>query len=297
MGNQDIYGVRYHFDNQFQDAPQKFGGVTLFQFGELYCDSGLQIQEHEQWCFEITYVISGKATFFLDGKPTNVSAGDVCVSPYRRSHAIHVDPECDLRYAYIGFLFNEDAVDEEYGFLKDFFHSEMTDLYIHNNSSILFPFMRAMEEFYRKSKGYRMMVEGYIQQILILTCRAFDSSPMPLPRPKAFQDAEGASVYSIIRYVEDNIFEMQTADEAAQALNYTPAYASALFKKRMGMPLKEYFEHKKIEKGIDLLKYGEMPLEDIAAQLRYPSVSSFQMVFQRIMGVSLAEYLERQERI
>ncbi|MEG1687979.1 MAG: AraC family transcriptional regulator, partial [Angelakisella sp.] len=279
----------------FRDAPQKFGGITLYQFGELYCDSGWEIPPHQQWCHEITYIISGNATFLVNGIKTKVKEGDVCISPFESEHGIQVDAACDLRYVYMAFLFNEDANTEEFELLKGFFKNGMTNFYAHNNTNVLPPLLRGMEEFYRKSAGYRMMVEGYLKQILILTYRSFDEHNIGIPKQRHIFNSSGTTLYAVIHYVEDNIFELTSIEEISKSLNYNHAYIARLFKKHMGMTLQEYLEHKKVEKALDLLGHGKVPLGQVVAQLGFGSQENFTRVFNRVTKMPLEEFLQQEQ--
>ena len=59
-------GKQFHFDNEFWDTPLSCGIVDLYQLGEISCEYGYLIEEHEQYVNEITYVISGSGYSYID---------------------------------------------------------------------------------------------------------------------------------------------------------------------------------------------------------------------------------------
>lgn len=293
MKEPSSYGVKFHFDNLFNVNPEKFTGIDLYQFGELYIESGTEVPVHRQWCHEITYIISGQGIFRLDEVDYIVNEGDIFISPLNRNHSIKASKDSTLRFTYIGFNFNEDSNREGYGFLKDFYRSELQNVHVKDKAGVLFPFFRSLEEFYRKNIGFHMMVESYIKQILILTRRSFSEKEVPALPPDTSGTSVGNTIYSIIRYIDDNIFEIQRVSEISSALTYNPSYISNLFKKKMGMTIQQYINSKKIEKATELLKYGKFSVTHVAEQLNYTSVQNFCRAFTNIMKVSPSQYLKQ----
>ena len=287
------YGVKFHFDNQFTLNPEKFTGITLYQFGELYFEGGSEVASHKQWCHEISYIISGQGTFELDGVNYIVNEGDIFISPLNHTHAIRASKNSTLRFTYVGFDFNEDSNTEDYAFLKSFYTATMDKILVKDKTGVLFPFFRSLEEFYRKNIGFHMMVESYIKQILILTRRAFmEKEVLNLPQDTS-STSVGNTIYSIIRYIDDNIFDIQRVAELSSALTYNQSYVSSLFKNKMGMTMQQYINSKRIEKAIELLKYGKFSITHVADQLNYTSVQNFCRAFSRVMKVSPSQYLKQ----
>ena len=292
MKDSSQYGVRFHFDNQFNLNPEKFTGITLYQFGELYFENSMEVPPHRQWCHEISYIISGQGVFNVDGVDYIVSEGDIIISPLNSRHAIKAAANATLRFAYIGFTFNEDSNTPDYDLLKDFYREHRRQVHAKDKSGILFPFFKSLEEFYRKHMGFHMMVESYIKQILILTCRSFsEKETAPLVHDET-SAAVGNTVYSVIRYIDDTIFDVHRVSEVAAALNYNMSYISDLFKKKMGMTMQQYINNKRIEKALELLKYGKLSITQVANRLNYSSVQSFCRAFSRVMKTSPAQYLK-----
>jgi AraC-like DNA-binding protein len=104
-------------------------------------------------------------------------------------------------------------------------------------------------------------------------------------------------VYSVIRYVENHIFELKSIREISDQLGYSYTYVSHTFKDKTGMTLQRYINHKKVEKALELLKYGNISVTQVANRLQYETVQSFSKAFSRIMGYPPSHYvaLQRQE--
>ena len=67
MGDHLILGKRYEYNNDFFDQPLDLGFVKLCQVGELFCESGFQVDEHNQTVYEISYVRYPQTIFISIG--------------------------------------------------------------------------------------------------------------------------------------------------------------------------------------------------------------------------------------
>ena len=71
----DFNGKRFHFDTRYWDTPQEYTAISLYQIGDLSCLSGFEVGNYLQPCYEISYIISGKGDFFLNGIKFPVEKG------------------------------------------------------------------------------------------------------------------------------------------------------------------------------------------------------------------------------
>ena len=81
-------GKQFHFDNEFWDEPLSCGWIDLYQLGEISCEHGFEIEEHEQFVHEVTYIISGSGEACVDGKKIPLREGDVLMCSMGHQHAI-----------------------------------------------------------------------------------------------------------------------------------------------------------------------------------------------------------------
>ena len=199
-----VPGKQFEFDNLFNGEHRKFGPFNLYQAGELSCVNGYEVPPHKQWCHEISYVVSGEGLFTTNGETDLLIEGDIHICPMDSIHAIKTVNDSDLRYAYIGFEFNEDADSESFQYLKDFFRN-ISVYKASDRNSLLIPLFRNLDELYNKAMFYPLMVETYLTQIAITCCRSFILNPMPVYFPSLSEDSVGRSVYTVIKYIENNI--------------------------------------------------------------------------------------------
>lgn len=72
----------------------------------MICRPTTVVAPHDQVCYEITYVISGKGTVTTNGIGMNVAKGDCVISFPGDIHMIASDSSDPLRYAFCGFMDN-----------------------------------------------------------------------------------------------------------------------------------------------------------------------------------------------
>lgn len=283
-------GIHFHFDNSFWDEPLHCGFIDLYQMGELCCEQGFRIEEHEQGVYEITYVISGNGKAYVDGEPVALQTGDVMINSMGHSHSIEVGHTSIFRYAYIGFRFNEEAEGDESRELCAFFDN--APYYVGRaKSNILFPFMRCVDEFHSQGVCCNKMIRSYCKQIVILSARQFMNIQEEIVDRCVKQGNVNSAIYTVIRYVEKNIETIGSIRQIAEELGYSYTYLSHLFKDKTGMTLQKYICHKKIEYAAHLLRKKEMSPSQVSELLNYESFSSFSKAFRRVMGLSPRQYI------
>ncbi len=92
------------------------------------------------------------------------------------------------------------------------------------------------------------------------------------------------------QYVRQNLYEPCRLDEIARAVKLNPSYLSALFKKEVGVNLKETIRKLKLEEARRLLAEDGYSIAEIASLLGYCSSSHFAREFQKVYGCSPREF-------
>ena len=99
---------------------------------------------------------------------------------------------------------------------------------------------------------------------------------------------------AIEKYICQNFADPQLSlSSAADALGYTQAYISRVFKQQTGELFSAYVERMRLEHARELLRRGELPVYRIAAECGYNSVQVFRRAFARSYGESPSSYAEK----
>lgn len=269
------------------NGPVRYGNIMLYQIGEVHYEEGFQ-DLHEQWCFEISVILSGVGIFSVGDKSYVVKENDIIINPCHGAHMIQAKDN-KLRYLYFGFAFAE----EDCGYLNEvkmFFNSAMTNHKRTDSYDVGRMMNCLLNEFHEESALSNQLIGNYLENILILTYRTFTITYSRLVRAGENPHTVGSTIYSVIKYVEHNIYSIHDIKTIASELNFNYSYLSHMFRKKTGITLQQHIMQKKIEKSCELIKEGRLSMTDIALMLNYESVQSFSKAFKHVIGVSPRAY-------
>ncbi|HIW73015.1 MAG TPA: AraC family transcriptional regulator [Firmicutes bacterium] len=288
-------GRQFEFENAYWRKPKKCRFVHLYQVGEIGCESDFRIVEHLQVCHEITYIISGDGYVYTDSRVSRASPGDVFLTRKGQMHAIQADKQSVMRYFYLAFDFNPEADAEPYSLVRDLFLLR-EDLMEKDSLEIDRPFSRLVSELYYMADFSDEMINSYIEQILLLVCRLFQHTATSKYLPIKSIKPAGYTVYAVLRYINENIYRVESINAMAKDLGYCSSYLSRIFKKRMGMTLQSYLIIKKMEKAVEMIEQEDFTITEIALRLHFESLQSFSKSFKRTLGLSPQEYRNEYQR-
>ncbi len=283
------FGTSFHLDKAFCDNPIRFHLFDLYQIGEICCEREYEISPHRQDCEEISFILSGKGVFYIDGQAHPVKLGDVILNKTGQLHTIRSDHTEKLHFAYLGYRFHTDGLAADWCAVRDCLlqirHPIVPD---HEGMALYFP--RALREFYDTMLENHLLFEVLIQELLLLTYRDFVRQQAEIPLLDAKESAAEESVYLIMRYIEGHIHTLSGTREIAAHIGYNDAYLSRLFHQKTGMTLQRYISETRIAHAIELMKLGEYSLSTIADMLHYQTPQAFSRAFRRVVGMSAREY-------
>ena len=288
--------LKFHFDNEDVSEPVHYGPVLLWQIGDIGCDPGYLVKDHEQYCYEITCVVGGCGTISSGGAEYPIRKGQLYLNRPGEIHRIRSDLMDPIRYFYLGFDFDRAHMNPMWTAIKTSFdaceHPLVEDLFDINAS-----FSAAFNEMMTKDDVAQELIRGSIYQILLQSHRAFNRK-----KPQRYisgLSTEQASqlVYSIINYIDANVCAIEYLHDISNQVGYSYTYISRLFTKVVGKSLQAYYNEKRFDKAVSLLKMG-MQSKDIANLLKYKTLNSFSKAFSNHFGMSPSEYrdmLKKQE--
>lgn len=130
-----------------------------------------------------------------------------------------------------------------------------------------------------------MLIQSDIVRLYSLLVRHFERQT----QPENQSVARFESFQQVLRYITENYTESITLSQIAKEINYTPAYVSTLFVTYAGVNFKNYLDSFRIGKAVELVKYTDLTVPDVAASCGYENVRTFQYAFKRITGQAPSE--------
>ena len=102
----------------------------------------------------------------------------------------------------------------------------------------------------------------------------------------------GRSVYHIINYIQQYIYERQALKLEVMALyfNKSPDHLTRIFKKETGRTIKEYIIDYKIDLIRTRLKFSDLSVSEIAYEMNFTDESHLNKLFKSKFGMSVAEF-------
>jgi len=283
-------GLLFNSSKGFFSMPIELGSLRLYQIGENILEQNGEMFEHFQHCNEISYIVSGQADFYVNGKKQTLKQGDIHIVSKGTKHKITVSPQGRLRYIYLGFDIIPDDVD---GNMVNYYNTIISDVL--QDSGIMFTTFNQFISEIRNEREYSFDLYGaYMWLILIYIYRLHTETNARQTRINSTEniDLVGGTVFNIVKYIDSNIVFITKVSDVADSLNYSHSYISRIFKSKMNMTIKDYINKKKIETATELIKSGKLKMSEISDYLHFDSYRSFNKVFNRVLGVSPSEYLK-----
>lgn len=292
----DSAGKIYHFDRDYGLTRPRFGDIILYQVGELYSEAGFSNGSHQQWCYEITYIESGVGTILSNGRSCVAHAGDIVITGRDCMHEIVADQGGQLRFLYLGF----DAADEikrtpQMAEMLEYFDTTR-NVCISDRFGVGDLMHKLLQEFYSEYTGFHDVVASYLKLVILMTYRNANPNTRPASLVYDTEESIGATVYRIIRYVDDHLYAIDSIRSIANELNYNYSYLSYMFKKHTGITLQKYITNKKMERAQSMLLERGQSIAQVASILGYKNTQSFSKAFNNVFNMSPSVFMKQQKK-
>ncbi|MCM0647582.1 AraC family transcriptional regulator [Clostridium swellfunianum] len=280
----------FHFDNLYRQNPKEYSHFRLYQIGDLSCKKGYLIEEHEQECFEISYIYEGRGSFIIDGSKYFLAQGDVCINAPGELHSIHADGDEYFRFFYVGFDIKSSSR------YKKLFMDKLRTIryidkpYFEDKNNIGESFLYALNELSNANEFSELMIESCLNKILIKTLTSLSNIENPIYKFNNILGTKKELIYNTISYIDYNIFKIKKLKQISNSLGYSYSHLSHTFKEEIGVTLQEYFLNKRIQKAKELLIEKNQSVSEVAETLSYQSIHSFSKAFKNAVGVSPAAF-------
>lgn len=100
-------------------------------------------------------------------------------------------------------------------------------------------------------------------------------------------------VTAMLDYAAEHYHEKVALQDVAAQLNYSIAFLNKRFKKQTGTTYIEYLNRYRIQKALDLMKNGKIPLQEISWKCGIGDYKYFTTVFRKYLGCGPKEYLNQ----
>jgi AraC-like DNA-binding protein len=147
-----------------------------------------------------------------------------------------------------------------------------------------------VHEFNQKDKGYSLMVKMKLVTILVMLARQLMGENGP---SKRIQGEKRVMIEKTLNYLDDHYLEPLTLKEISKSVNMSPSYLEQLFKMLNGFSVWDYVVSKRIEAAKKQLASTNLRILDVSLQSGFNSLTYFNRIFKRSLGMSPKEYRKR----
>ncbi len=225
---------------------------------------------------DITYVIAGKARYFIDGTEYVVKKGDLICIP-KGTHRAAVSVPEDLMECYSTNLFLRDQKGDDV--------SLPLDLVSHIGSvpQLISCFHEIHEEWLKREFGYKLKVKASMCLILYhILDLLFNENRI---------SNKDIRIINSIRYMSTHFAEEVSIDTMAALFHIHPVYYGNLFKKNIGITFKQYLISLRLNHAENMLRSGEGNVGDAALQSGFSDIYYFSKLFKEKKGIPPSKLL------
>jgi AraC-like DNA-binding protein len=234
------------------------------------CTKDWRITESRIDFIDLTYVLDGEATYYVNGEPYLVRQGDFICIPRGSVREAHTSSRHPMT-AYAANLKIHTFAEHKEVVLPFPVHS-----HIGYHSELEYLFRKLNDEWTGKAQGFQLKVRGLILLILsdLFRLLIYDNHSLNWH----------PAVHKTIQYIQLHYHRPVKVSQIAQSIGFNVSYLAGLFKKSIGQSLYSYINHYRVNQAENLLVSGEFTVTEAAELCGFKDVYHFSKLFKKIKG-------------
>lgn len=274
--------------NKFDITETDFNPTVLFATKSKLINDGYY---HKHDFTELTFILSGKGKYHIEGENYEVEAGDVIMC---NSGVMHQSLEANEKEPIVEFVtgftdFHFIGMPENSIVLNN--GKYILRMSAENRQEITKHCYEMVAEYSGSNLGKYFMLKAQLMQVILIILREMQ----PIQEKQKVCRFESYNrnyvVKKIVNYLNENYACKISLDQIAQNLYLSPVYISKLFKEETGESPINYLIKIRLNKARELLVQGEYgSIKSIANQVGYEDVYHFSKLFKKYYGTSPLNY-------
>ena len=255
--------------------------IKLFQFAEVHCKtSSDSLNEHKQWCHEITFVYGGEGDIIHNGERQRIKSGQVHLCFDEDMHQIIPSKTSPLRFYCIGFTLPpsnqlsvlldevrrsigaENSILRDCADLQSAFRLLMNSLYAEEQNDL--------------TKAVATNTLNYI------ISSVFDGFLKKENMGGDKLSIKESLLFFVASYLKSNVYSIDALSRLPADIGYSYSYISHLFSQKMGQTLKSFFINLRMDTADKLL--CEKSVTEVSELLGYSSIHAFSRAYKTVRG-------------
>lgn len=233
------------------------------------------IKPHSHPFCHMLYARKGAALFACDEKEFELEEGQIILVPRDVRHAYRNEKETIFEYLEIKFV-------PDHG-LEELLNK--TGALLSESTLGRELFSKIVFEYDEAGNASDEVTGTYLAALLNVMTEEIRRSR---PRDSRYIDTSSYSNLSrrIIRYLEERYPDNFSLEELAESLDYNKTYLCKAFKEDTGTTITDILNLIRIHRAAELITYSDLSLSQVAASCGFVSVSHFNRVFHKYVGIT-----------
>ena len=252
--------------------------VTVDYYNHRICTVNWEIEEMVMDFVDITYVMSGRAEYIINGTKYTVTAGDLLCIPYGSTRSATSSPDALMEcYSINGKIRNINGEDITLPLpliCNIGLHKDILALYKNLNT------VWTLKDpgYILRARGiYLMILQRYFQIIIY-------------QKDTSIVDTR---IKKVLHYISNHYKEPLTVQRMAEMINLSDMYFGTLFKKETGMSFKNFLTFVRMNRAEEMLYSGEYKIHEIADACGFTDVFYFSRIFKKHNGISPSDAIRQ----
>lgn len=252
--------------------------VRPLYFVERRCTASWSLGESRLAWHDLTWVVGGRATYWVDDQPLAASAGDFLYLPAGGVRRAVTDPASPMHC----LAFNFDCL----AWAGASFPLPFPSLFrIADGDAVRPLYDRFQQVWLERAPAWRMEAQSILLAILHQLTRSLCRAPQGRGVEARLERIKAAM---LARYAEP-----LTVAELAAGEGLHPVYFGQFFKEHMGLSVREYLARVRVHKAVELLSTGGYSVAEAAERSGFPDPFHFSRTCRRITGSAPSSMLPR----
>lgn len=248
-----------------------------FQIYSQHVDRLCELHWHE--FYELCFVLSGHGRNKVNGVSYELHPGSLFLLTPADFHEI--GPHDSETLHLFNLVFADELFDEElkavfFQEAGEYWNADMTDRY----PAIEAEFRLIWDESQDRSLGYKHIVRGALERILLYTARQRRAGEDKRVRHKH------PDVHRALLHMHHHFRERISLEEAAKHAGLAPNYFSQMFRTTTGIPFQTYLQDLRLKFAKSLLLSSDYPVTEICYASGFQTLTHFERVFKQRFGLT-----------
>lgn len=229
----------------------------------------------------------------VNGKKYTIAEGDMLIIPPGELHSCFPPDDGGTRFCY---LFDISMLDSLQSFSS--INPLLTSpLYISKEShpniynDIYDILLKIRNEYFTDNVFSELNIYSLLLNMFVKLGSDYANSKMPFPNNQYHKQHEYIQKFNeLLNYIDTHYSEPLTLDDMASQVGFSKFHFSRLFKQYTEYTFCDYLNLRRIKAAENLLLNPELTIMDIAMQVGFSSISTFNRVFKESKKCSPSEY-------